>query len=109
MRSSSVLLSGIILFSAAVLHGQGLPVPPGVRQADKTEEQIQKNIPPPANAGGNINFEKLRREAEELASLARSIPSDVNQTSKGVLPKDLSDKLKRIEKLAKQIRNGLNP
>jgi hypothetical protein len=33
----------------------------------------------------------------------------IDQTTKGTIPKDLGEKLKRIEKLAKQIRNSLNP
>ncbi len=55
-----------------------------------------------------IDSVKLRHEANELAALAQSVPSEVDQTTKGVLPKDLGDKLKRIEKLAKQLRDQLN-
>ncbi len=50
------------------------------------------------------DLEKLRRDADELAFLARSIPPDVKNTTKGILPKDLSPKLKKIEKLAKELR-----
>ena len=52
---------------------------------------------------------KLRHDANELASLAQSIPQDVNQTAKGILPGDLNAKLKKIEKLAKQLRSQLTP
>jgi len=40
--------------------------------------------------------------------LAESVLSEVDQTTKGLLPKDLSEKLKRIEKLAKQLRRQLS-
>jgi hypothetical protein len=38
-----------------------------------------------------------------------SIPMEVAQVNHGVLPKDLSAKLKRIEKLSKRLRNDLTP
>ena len=47
---------------------------------------------------------KLKQNASELAALAESIPPDIDQTTKGILPKELDQKLKRIEKLAKQLR-----
>jgi len=52
---------------------------------------------------------KLREEADELAKLADSMPSDVAQILQGKLPKDTADKLKRIEKLSKHLRGQLTP
>lgn len=49
----------------------------------------------------------LERQGRELADLASSIPADVQQVNKGLLPKEMADKLKRIEKLAKQIRGQI--
>jgi len=46
----------------------------------------------------------MEREAKELAQLASSIPGDVEQLKQGLLPKDTVEKLKRIEKLSKQLR-----
>ncbi len=99
----------VFLLGMPSLGAQSHPIPPGVRQADQTEAQTQQNIPPPTNARAAIDPEKLQREADELAALSASLPPDINQTAKGVLPKDLVDKLKRIEKLAKQLRSQLNP
>jgi hypothetical protein len=50
---------------------------------------------------------KLSQDADELSKLAQTIPGDVNQISNGVLPKDVEEKLKRIQKLAKQLRSGI--
>ena len=50
---------------------------------------------------------QMRREAAELAELAATIPPDVAQATKGVLPKDLKDRLKKIEKISKRLRNEL--
>jgi len=51
---------------------------------------------------------KLKQDADQLATLAQLIPSDVDQTTKGILPKDLDQRLKRIEKLAKQLRSQIS-
>jgi hypothetical protein len=52
---------------------------------------------------------KLHEEAAELAKLAQSVPADIDQVAQGRLPKDVSDKLKRIEKLSKHLRGELVP
>lgn len=51
---------------------------------------------------------KARRQAQELADLASKIPSEVDQLSKSVLPKDLNEQLKQIQKLAKQLRSEIS-
>ena len=52
---------------------------------------------------------KLRQDAETMAELAQAIPSQVKQTQKGILPANLLDHLKRIEKLARNLRRQLKP
>jgi hypothetical protein len=107
MKSVYILIAA--LFFGFSLSAQSRPIPRGVREADQVEAQIEKNIPPPANTRPTIDSGKLQREADELAALAASIPSEVDQTAKGIFPKNLAEKLKRIEKLAKQLRSELNP
>jgi hypothetical protein len=111
LKSSLIIVAA--LFVTQILHTQSLqaqahPIPPGVRQADQAEAQTAKNIPPPAGPHATVDAAKLQRDADELARLAASIPSDIDQTAKGVLPKDIVGKLKRIQKLAKQLRSELN-
>ncbi|MGA8213040.1 MAG: hypothetical protein WB799_05575 [Candidatus Sulfotelmatobacter sp.] len=96
-----------ILFCASALFAQR-PGSPSLRQADQAEAQSQKDMPPPLNQRAPIDFAKLRHDADELAGLAQSVPPEVDQTTKGVLPKDLGEKLKRIEKLAKQLRSQIS-
>jgi hypothetical protein len=107
MIRSTVCLG--ILFCAPALFGQSRPIPPGIRQADQVDAQSQRNLPPPSNERTTVDLAKLKHDADELAALAQMVPPEIDQTTKGVLPKDLSEKLKRIEKLAKQLRNQLNP
>lgn len=52
---------------------------------------------------------QLKREAEELSVLAQSIPADVDMLGNGLHPKDLDEKLRRIEKLSKGLRKDLSP
>jgi hypothetical protein len=52
---------------------------------------------------------QLQRDADDLARKAQSIPSDVASVRKGMLPKDIIEKLKQIEKLSKRLRTELNP
>jgi hypothetical protein len=56
-----------------------------------------------------IDVEKVRKDAQELAALAQTMPAEVDQLSKHVLPKDLAQQLKQIEKLAKHLRAEINP
>ena len=87
---------------------QGHPFPPGMRRADKAIEQGEQNVPPPANPRlAPVDLAKLKHDADELASLARSIPPGIDQVSKGMLPKDMVEKLKRIEKISKHLRGEL--
>jgi hypothetical protein len=50
----------------------------------------------------------LQKEAEQLAQLAASVPPDVQNVRRGLLEKDLIQKLKQIEKLSKHLRDHLN-
>jgi hypothetical protein len=55
-----------------------------------------------------VDSVQLDRQAKELADLAGSIPADIDHVNHGLLPKDTSEKLKRIEKLAKQLRGQVS-
>ena len=50
---------------------------------------------------------RLRQDATELAQVSASIPADIDRVSQGILPKDVIEKLKRVEKLSKHLRSGL--
>jgi hypothetical protein len=56
---------------------------------------------------GAVDTAKLQRDARELAELSASISVDVNRANHGLLAKDVIDKLKRAEKLSKQLREEL--
>ena len=107
MKASALLFAVLSLLSSVAL-AQGRPIPPGVVQGNQAVIQGEKDVPPPLNQRASVDPAKLRHDADELASLAQSVPPAIDQTTKGVLSKDLSEKLKRIEKLAKQLRSQIS-
>ncbi len=100
----------IILFLVAAsvaAHAQSAPIRPGIRQADQAETQTEKNLPPPSNTRTGIDLAKVSEQADELARIAQTIPPDVAAIQRGILPKDVLEKLKQIEKLSKRLRSEL--
>jgi len=84
------------------------PTKPSVqREFEMAKAQNQKNTAPPIQPPSE-DLARLKQDAAELAFLAQSIPPDVDQTAKGILPKDLDPKLRKIEKLAKQLRSRIS-
>jgi len=78
-------------------------------QFEVAKLQSGQRVSTPAQQMPSADMARLKQDADELASLAQSIPPDVDQTTKGMLPKDLDKKLKRIEKLSKQLRSRISP
>jgi len=51
--------------------------------------------------------QELKRDAEELAQLSQTVPAEVEGMSRGLASSRLNDRLKRIEKLSKKLRDAL--
>jgi len=86
---------------------QNLPFPPHARRhpPSKDPEPSDETTPKPRA----MDPAQARREAKELAELAQAIPAQVELLSKNIFPKDLPARLKRIEKLAKHLRQEVSP
>lgn len=95
------------LFAASPASTQTDPRVPGVRQGEQAAAQAEKDIPPPVQPHAQLDLAKLRQDADELARIAQTIPPDVTSIQRGMLPKDMSEKLKRIEKLSKRLRTQI--
>ena len=107
MKTPAICLA-ILLCWVAPAWAQGPIIRPGTMEAEKAERQPK--VPPLYSPHPKpLDPAKLKSEAEELTQLAASIPADVDRASKGLLPTDLNARLKRIEKLAKQLRRELTP
>ena len=107
MRISLLLFAFLLSASAAFAQG---PYPPdGHQQADQAERQFEKTVPPPIHQQPSVDFAKVKRDADELMLLSQSIHSSIDSVGKGMLPKDLIEKLKQVEKLSKRLRSQLAP
>jgi len=83
-------------------------MPPGVREGeDKINNEAME--PPKALVPRRVDPAQLKSEAAELQTLANAMPGEVDQVTKGMLPKDMTENLKKIEKLAKHIRSEVTP
>ncbi len=78
-------------------HRRGYPVPPAPATPDAPA------APEPKLSTHHFDSVTMEREAKEMAAVAASIPGDIEQLKKGLLPSNAFDKLKRIEKLSKQL------
>lgn len=55
-----------------------------------------------------FRFQSINQDAEELSALSAMMQSDLSQLRKGVLSKELEQNLKKMEKLAKKLRQEVN-
>jgi len=56
-----------------------------------------------------VDAAQLQREGQELLDLAQSLQADIDSLNHGLHPKDTVNKLKRIQKLAKHLREEIAP
>jgi hypothetical protein len=99
----------VFLIVPGILNPQagGHAKPPGIVAADTASNQPLE--PPTKPVARQINLEQLNAETQELRRLADGLPPQIDQVTKGELPKDLAENLKRIEKLAKHLRSEISP
>ena len=106
MKLASVTLFVPFLVVAAIAQ-ESTQIPKGIQAAEKAQTAMENSIPSPPMPSQKT-LADFQRDADQLATLAQSIPADLNSVSKGMLPKDAIQKLKQIEKLAKRLRSELN-
>lgn len=85
----------------------GAPVPRAGIGSPVTTTPIGQSVPSAAPKTHADPLE-IQREAKQILELSQSIPSDIEYVNRGLLPKDTIEKLKRIEKLSKHLRNQID-
>jgi len=106
-----------LLASSAGQQGPPSSPPTGPPTTEPVDMHAQPPRPPADFQGPQLQVTpqrrfdpvRTRKDAEELAALANKIPGQVDQLSKGLLPKDLAQQLKEIEKVAKRLRGEIAP
>src|SRR5690242_10818946 len=94
---------GVSLIMAGAWTGHKCPTPPEPKDPQPRQTQ------PPKISTRRVDTAQIQKEADDLARMAQTIPADVASVRKGMLPKDVIEKLKQIEKLSKRLRTELNP
>jgi hypothetical protein len=59
---------------------------------------------PPAALQRGPDRKVMLEQANQMKQLSDAIPDDIQKLSQGVISKDLGERLKKIEKLAKKLR-----
>lgn len=96
------LLVGLFVTPAIPQVRNNYPKPPESLNQERADQGV-------APAARHLDLEHLQHDADNLARTAQTIPNDVASIRKGMLPKDVIEKLKQIEKLSKRLRTELNP
>ncbi len=98
MRCRGILLS--VLIAALPLFSQNVnlkhPEEVGAQKPTTSEEMRDR--------AARL---QLQKDAKELSDLCASLPPDLDGIKQGILPKDVPEKLKRLEKLSKRLREEL--
>jgi hypothetical protein len=82
------------------------------QQISQREQSHQERISQVVNATAEPDAaaalrQTIHHDAEELSALSGSVRLDLRQLGSGILPKDLNEKLKRMEKLSKKLRREM--
>lgn len=106
----------VFVVAATGLALGSLPIPPrAVSTLPALNVEIQERVtpeidqPPPLKGKQKqellkANFEKVKRDAEDLVVLAKSLQEEVDKSNVNVLSLKVVDKAEKIEKLARRIK-----
>jgi hypothetical protein len=92
------VLSLALLISVPAVCQQAMPMPMG--------RPVQWQHPMP-EVSSEQRARAVKQEVQDLSELSSSVHEDLEKVQKGVLPKDLHEKLKKLEKLAKRLRQDM--
>src|SRR5208337_654407 len=101
-------ITAMLWLPPSALSQAGIPIPPGHTAANKATRNAE-SVEPPAPPVQNVTAAQVLQQADELVSLAQQVRVDSEHATQGILAKDLKDKLKRIEKLSRKLREELTP
>lgn len=96
--------------AAAAEVGQKVPGPSGGPDRAKGAGEQPAVVEDPVAARQEmvmrkLRMEDMRKQASELAELAKSLQEDIEKSQQNVLPAGIPEKTKKIEKLAGKIRS----
>jgi hypothetical protein len=104
--SARVAFLSMVLLTVPVLSQQSTMnqrVPGGNWSPTIVKPEPPRDLNPPA-----LRLQEINQDAEEFSALTASLQSDLLQLRKGLLTKDLTQNLKKMEKLAKKLRQEVS-
>ncbi len=109
----SLILATAFYLSAAQYVPQSVAANPALQMRQPTKSgnvpHINEEEQPIAPPKVTLDPAQLHREGQELLDLAQSLQTDIESLNHGLHPKDVIDKLKRIQKLAKHLKGEIEP
>jgi hypothetical protein len=103
IQRSSFVLAICLVCSVAWPQYQG-PVRSGQERKGWAEPPEQRTA---IQLSNTPDPRELKRDAEQLAQLSQTIPAEVEAMRRGLVSSNLNDRLKRIEKLSKKLRDAV--
>jgi hypothetical protein len=100
---------GVLLLLPALFLQRGTAGKVSVGNLEANAHAVPNTDPPVENRTRQVDLAKLKENSLELRRLADSLPEQIQAATSGQLPKDLGDNLKKIEKLAKDLRKEVVP
>jgi hypothetical protein len=76
----------------------------GIVGAQTDAHRLERQTDQPAQPGiaaGGMNLAQIKQDSDELSRLAELVSNEISASEKGAVPKDLSENLKKIQKLSK--------
>ena len=93
--------------SGAITAADGPEAPQRFPRAQPREESSQSSLSGKQKRDlMKANFEKMKRDAGELADLAKALQEELNKSNENILSLDIVEKADKIEKLAKKIKGS---
>ena len=110
MKLHSAAFCFFLGIAPIALSQAGAVLSPGLSEAERQVQMAERQVDmrPREQRAAGTSMVEMQREARELRDLSDTIPQDVSTTFRGLLPNDLTNRLKRIEKLAKSLRSQLD-
>ena len=93
------LVLGLVLAAIPLLSQNVNPMHP-------EEISVQRHLSP-EEIRDRLSGPQIQKDAKELSELCASVPADMDGVKQDLLQKDVLEKLKRIEKLSKHVREEL--
>ena len=85
-----------------------IPLPSQTVNLNHPSQEIEvQHHATPEEIRDRLSGPQMQKDAKELADLCASIPADMDGVRRGLLDKDVLEKLKRVEKLSKHMREEL--